>query len=320
MRGQIVLTRSGHIENIYDYSYVIVQDNNIIDSVGDIHQIVSLRSAAKPFLPMPFFESGSIEKFQLESKVISLMVSSHNGEKPHRAVLRKYLYENELTEQNLNCGTHIPYYEFLYNDFFKEKDLSKRQLFHNCSGKHLFLLLMCRLRGYDLKGYFNIDHPIFKEIITELKTNLQFDSGKDFYTGIDGCGVPCFFVSLLSAALSYQKFGYDQKFLLIRNAIIQEPFYIAGTYRIESELIKELNIIVKTGSEGLVCVSIPKHKIGIALKIKSGNDEAAEVAIAALLSKLNCFNDNEKKILLKRMTEKIYTSTKIYTGEYTYVE
>ncbi len=320
MRGQIVLTRSGYIENIYDYSYVITQDNNIIDSFGDIHQIVSLRSAAKPFLPVPFFESNSIEKFQLDSKIISLMVSSHNGEKPHRDIIKKYLYENDLTEQDLHCGTHIPYYEFLYNDFFQENDPYKRQLFHNCSGKHLFILLMCRLRGYDLKDYFMSNHPVFNEIIRELRSNLQFDSNKEFYTGIDGCGVPCFFVSLLSAALSYQKFGYDQKFELIKNAILQEPFYIAGTYRIESELIKELHIIVKTGSEGLVCVSIPEHRMGIALKIESGNDEAAEVAIAALLSKLNCFTNDEKKILQKRMTEKIYSSTKIYTGEYTYVE
>jgi L-asparaginase II len=72
------------------------------------------------------------------------------------------------------------------------------------------------------------------------------------------------------------------------DACMAEPFYVAGTGRADTRLMKAApgRIFVKVGAEGVFCAALPELGLGIALKAGDGGERAAEVMVAAVLSRL----------------------------------
>jgi L-asparaginase II len=71
------------------------------------------------------------------------------------------------------------------------------------------------------------------------------------------------------------------------DACMAEPFYVAGTRRACTRLMKTApgRIFAKTGAEGVFCAAIPEKGIGIALKCEDGTTRAAEAMVAATLAR-----------------------------------
>lgn len=341
MNGKIQLIKYDsdnkyYVESEYQYDYVITKNGKIIDKNCDETTLVSLRSAAKPFLIIPLLHNNGIEKFSLDSKILAMMISSHNGESFHRCKVKEYLLCNNLSIDDLNCGTHLPYYYKEINEFFKCEDEKEKKLFNNCSGKHLMILLLSKILGIKKELYWEKNSYISLIFSETMKKYLQFYKDKSFYITTDGCGIPNYFVSMATAALSYEKIHEIQDYYKVINAVKKEPLYFAGNNRIESELIDKLDIFIKSGSEGLFCASIPSQNIGICIKIKSGNEEASEVAISAIIDSLNIFNKKCEQEILKKWqnlncyttttkvylqdNEYIYTNENILIGKYTYLK
>lgn len=312
----VKVIRSGYVEAVHRGAIVVMQNNRIIFSLGDIDQIVSLRSTAKPFILLPLLKNGGINKFHLNDSDLSIMASSHNGEKAHRDTVSKMLDKAQLKIEDLHCGTHLPFFEWLIPEYVGESDKNIKQLYHNCSGKHAAMLLMCKLLDYPIVNYWELDHPLQRAILKELQSFLECEGSEIIERGLDGCGVPTYFLPLVKLAFAYQKFCSDKELAAVSQSIIQQPFMIAGTDRLDSLIIEKYSYIAKSGSEGLFCVSIPMENIGIALKIESGCDDAAESCIVRLLNKMEFITEDMMQYFSKYQNIPIYTSTNIQSGQY----
>ena len=308
--------RSGVTETIHRASIVAVKDGQVIFSRGNPNLIVPLRSTAKPFMLTPLLLQAEKAGLAFTQAQICVMASSHNGELIHRNCVQSILELAGCTYSNLNCGSHFPFYEWLYDEFFQCSDSKERQLFHNCSGKHAGMLLLCKLLGIDSAEYWIQEHPIQKLITDSVKEHFDIATNDYFTVGIDGCGVPTYAISIQKLAFAYQNFSSSQSLRQVYDAILDEPYMIAGRERIDTLLINDMRLVAKSGSDGLFCISCPQQRIGIALKIESGNDEAAEAAIVEVLDQLRLLSEEVNEKLDQYRFMRIHTSNGLDSGSY----
>ena len=198
------------------------------------------------------------------------------------------------------CGSHFPY----------DKD-SKKELVHNnekpsplhnnCSGKHAGMLSLANYLKEDPKGYTNEDHPVQMKIMEQVK---RFSELEEFPIAIDGCSAPVPFLPLYNIALMYQKLAsnaYDELNILY-DAIISNPYHIAGKNRFDTDFIQVMNgnAITKVGGEGVRGLGIRKPNgdaYGIAIKIIDGNQRCNPKATIAVLKELKLINDKQLEAL-----------------------
>ena len=81
----------------------------------------------------------------------------------------------------------------------------------------------------------------------------------------------------------------------IFNAIAAHPEYVAGTDRLDTDVIRAAStpLFAKVGAEGFYCAGIPSMKLGVALKVEDGNKRAAEPAILAVLRAIDAIGASE---------------------------
>lgn len=89
---------------------------------------------------------------------------------------------------------------------------------------------------------------------------------KNIYTGIDGCGVPVFFLSLFKMAWAYSRLAQPangkwgqlaEHVEILRKAILANPYNIGGEGNFDTELMTVTNrsIIAKGGAEAIFCLA-----------------------------------------------------------------
>jgi L-asparaginase II len=85
----------------------------------------------------------------------------------------------------------------------------------------------------------------------------------------------------------------------IRTACAAQPYYVAGTGRFCTDIMRCLGarVLVKTGAEGVFCGALPEQGIGIALKCDDGATRAAEVAMAAMIAQFLPVSGEERGAL-----------------------
>lgn len=309
LRGDIVEAR-------HNVSVVVYHNDQIEMNIGDTDVVVPMRSTAKPLMLCPLLRACSQHGIRLVDSDISIMASSHNGEAVHRQAVLSLLELSDSTVTDLACGTHLPYFEWLYEEYFAERDLLKRQLYHNCSAKHAGMLLLASLSGVEKNNYWEMNHPVQQNIITSVKSIMRIKGGDVFYVSKDGCGVPTYCVSLRRMGKAYQALYQDERLFAVAKAILSKPYYIAGKDRIETDIITQCGFIAKSGSSGLFAIACPEENISIVLKVEDGNDDAAESAAVEILDKLGLINENQRLIFEKYRTLPIYTSTLLPVGNY----
>ena len=282
-------SRCGITEVAHAGAYVVASKEGVVAGEGDRKTLTPMRSTGKPFQLAALFD-GLIDASRYDSPQITLMASSHNGEQEHVAVLAGMLANHGIDESALLCGTHAPYRSWV----------KRRPLTNNCSGKHIAMLVAARNRGHSEKEYPSVAHPIQITIINSIEATLQVPGAP---IGIDGCGVPTMAVSLEQLAIGYAKLaeGVTDGLACIRDAYLQAPFFIGGTDRIESHLIRIYDFVAKSGSDGVWAAAIPSLKLGVSLKMMSGNENAASIVMLHILESLGVLQisaDSELKRIL----------------------
>ena len=71
-------------------------------------------------------------------------------------------------------------------------------------------------------------------------------------------------------------------------ACMAEPFFVAGTDRMDTKIMEagKGRVFTKTGAEGVFCAALPELGLGIALKCDDGATRAAETMVASLIARL----------------------------------
>lgn len=307
--------RDNVIETKHRVHVIVLDGNKVILQCGDDYLKTPMRSAAKPFMICQQIDLCNKCAIHLSNAQLSIMVSSHNGEVEHRNIVKSIIKLANSEIKDLHCGTHLPFFNWIYDEFFFEKDLTKRQLFHNCSGKHAGMLLLAMLIESNKSNYWDVNHPVQQMITESVKDLLNISKNDLFSLALDGCGVPTYCISLKKIAKVYQQLYKDERLQPVVSAVMNEPYMIAGRERIETDIIRHCSYFAKSGSDGIFCVSIPNSNISIALKVEDGNDDAAESAIVEILSTLNLLTSDQEKLLNKYRYLKIYTSTGFLAGQ-----
>jgi len=303
-------TRAGKVEDIHRGDIVAVDTaGNIVDFVGDAHKKMFWRSAAKPFQALPFVKRGGLDKFSISPKELAILVSSHSGEPMHVELIEMVLGKLGLTTEVLDCGPARPMSGKAAKELTENRQ--KPQPVHNaCSGKHSGMLALCQMLGIAVEGYTKPEHEVQK--IMHKAVAMAADVPADqLEIGIDGCGVPVFYLPLYNMALAYARLAAPEKgnwgenepaVRKIRDAMSGYPEIVAGTGRIDTIVshITKGRIIAKIGANAVYCLCAKDKGIGVAFKIEDGSYGAINPAVIGVLERLQLVNEEEYAQLIEK--------------------
>jgi L-asparaginase II len=282
------VVRGATIESRHRVSAAVVDGaGRLVAWTGDPDLVAYWRSCAKPVQLVPTIADGAADALGLTGAEIALGCASHNGEPRHVAVAEGLLAKAGCTEADLACGPH-PSLSPAVARAMAERGERPRKIQSNCSGKHAAMLALARFHGWPTEGYRLPAHPVQRRVLEEVArwTDLPAEA---LAQGVDGCGVVSFALPLRNMALAYARLGTGNGAAArIRDAITADPFLVAGTGRLCTEVISSSGgrIIAKIGADGVYCATIRDAGLGLALKVEDGDGESARTALVALLDAL----------------------------------
>ena len=303
----VAVTRGDVVENIHQgVAIAIDSDYRIIKKWGDTQTEIFPRSALKPIQAFGIITSGTDKALKLKDEQIALATSSHHAEPVHIDMVKSWLTELKLDEEDLTLGTAWPLGP-KRKDYILRHEGRKSRIYHNCSGKHCGQLSICVHKKFKTLKYQDPKHPVQKLFIENLE---KLSETKINHLGIDGCGLPAPSLPLERFAYALTKFadpskleGIEQKAVKkIFDCCVKYPILFGGSESVNSILTKSSGkkILVKNGADGVFSAIIPEEKVSIVVKIKDGNMKAAEVAIAGLLKELKFLDNDEVKKLVSQ--------------------
>jgi L-asparaginase II len=270
----VEVVRSGFVESTHHVRMLTV--NAAGDPVavhGAVHVPASPRSAMKPLQALGMLRAG----LALDGELLALACASHSGEPYHVDGVRKILAEAGLTEAALLCPEDYP---------FERAATDLGRVYMNCSGKHAAMLATCVLNDWPPATYLEPAHPLQRTI---RRTVEELTGERVAASGVDGCGAPLFFVSMVGVTRAFRALAlgeagsYERR---IFDAMRAHPEWTSGTIRPEAELMRALpGLMVKVGAEGFDAFVFEDGRAG-AVKVEDGAQRARTPATVAALRSL----------------------------------
>jgi L-asparaginase II len=303
----VEVTRGPVVESRHEgIAAVVKPDGTVVASWGDIDAAILPRSANKPIQAMAFVESGAIERFGLGNEHIALACASHYGEKRHVDTVRAWLAMVGLSEDDLECGAHMPRLQASLEELLRAGKTATAA-YNNCSGKHCGFLTTAVHYGEPTRGYIKYDHPVQRRL-REVMSDLCGLDANAFPYGTDGCGIPTLATPLKSLARAMASMAdpsrlsnkHAEAASRIRAAMNAEPFMMAGTGAFGTRINAALPGVaeIKGGAEGVFCGMLPGLGLGVALKMWDGAGRASEIAMATLLNHLGVLPADQRDEIL----------------------
>lgn len=281
--------RGDRIESVHrGRAMVRASDGETLESVGDPEGYVYLRSSAKPFQALPLVLSGTAEDYRLTGREIAVACASHNGEAGHLAAVRSILRKAGLSEDDLRNGVHPPFHGASAARLARNGE-EPRAIHGNCSGKHAGMLAVCAHEGWETESYRDPEHPLQRKVLEVIARVCDVSRARIVFTG-DNCGVPTFALPLENAALGFARLASGEGLNgelaeaagVIRDAMREDPYMVAGTDRFDTELMRETDLVAKSGAEAVFACGSPEGW-GMALKVSDGSTRAVRRVASALL-------------------------------------
>lgn len=289
------VVRSGRIESEH-FGQAVVCDasGRIVKAFGDTQVATYLRSAAKPFQATTCVRLGAAERFGWTDEDLAVVCASHSAEKEHLDRVRSILARAGLSEEDLGCGPHPPI-SVVERDRLIRSGVSPRRIHNNCSGKHAGMLAACRAKSWPIEGYLNREHPLQQQNLATMEAFARIPADS-IPTGVDGCGVPTFYLPLNALATAYARLAdsklppadFVSSVTRVAGAMREHPWLVAGRGRFTVELSERAagRLLLKTGAEGLIAAAIPELGLGLAVKISDGSSRAHPVVVCRILAEL----------------------------------
>jgi L-asparaginase II len=284
--------RSGRIESEhFGQAVVCDREGRIAAAFGDPAVAVYLRSAAKPFQAVTCLSLGAGERFGWSDDELAVVCASHSASPEHLARVRAILERSGWTPDDLLCGPHPPL-DAAERDSLIRAGRPFHRIHNNCSGKHAGMLAACRVQGWDGATYLDREHPLQRENASTMAAFAGL-RGRPLETGVDGCGVPTFYLPLDRLATAYARLGrpeaapveYVPHAQRVLTAMRERPLLTAGQGRFTVALAERTGgrVVAKTGAEGLFCAAIPELGLGVAVKVADGGERAHAAATCRIL-------------------------------------
>lgn len=297
-RGDLLeCTHYGHI--------CIVGDNeNIEYYVGDVDFVSYLRSSAKPIQAIPVIKHGLQEKYKFTHKETTILTGSHRAEPFHVKAIEGMMRKLDIEDSDFVCLPTYPLQEKAKLDLVRDNK-PMRSIYHNCSGKHLGIMALCKFLGCSIENYYEIENLAQQEILEHISIISNYPKEK-IKIGIDGCGVPVFAMPMRYLANAYMRMACPdtiqdksirESVVKITNLMNENYEMVSGTDLICSLLLKDPNIVAKGGAKGVYCFGLRKERLGIAIKVMDGAEFPWPYIVASILEQI----DYENKETIERL-------------------
>lgn len=297
--GVLECVHRGHICGVAD-------SGEVKYSVGDENLITFLRSSAKPIQAVPIMKHGLIEKYNLSDKEATIITGSHRAEPFHVEALESMMKKLDIKEENLVCLPTYPLGAEARQELIKA-NMPKRSIYHNCSGKHIGILTLCKYLGCSTHDYWDINNPAQQEILDHIALIADYPR-KDIKVGVDGCGVPVFAMPIKYLAKTFLRMACPdliedkeiRKAVTKITKLMNENYeMVSGTKLICSLLLRDSNIVAKGGAKGVYCFGLKEERMGFAIKVMDGSEEEWPIIIASILEQINYKNKDTINRLYK---------------------
>ena len=285
----VAVRRGAIVESVHRGRFVLCDPSGeVLDAVGDPDAYVYARSSAKPFQALPLVLSGAADAFGLTDEELAVACASHNAEGPHLTAVRSLLEKAGLSEDDLQNGAHPPMYAPEAAKLVRSGE-EARPIHGNCSGKHAGMLAVCAHEGLDTGGYRRPDHPLQRRIMDLLTEICGLRQDEVLLAG-DDCGVPAFALPLKNLATGFVRLATGEGLSdevaaaaeRVRSAMRAHPFTVAGTGRLDTEVMEVTHLLCKSGAEGVFAAGSPDGW-GLSLKTSDGGGRAGRPAAFAAL-------------------------------------
>ncbi len=300
------VSRCGLVEATH-YGHVAVADadGDLVASAGDPELMTFMRSSSKPLQALLVVLSGAADEFDLSQKQLSVCCASHCGSADHVATVLSILEKLDLTENDLECGTHWPGDADERNRLIRE-NADPGPAHNNCSGKHAGMLACARVMNVPTEGYSREDHPVQQAHLANISAICDLPADR-VALGIDGCGVPTFGMPLRAMATGFARLvdvdavepAIAAATGRIRSAMAAEPVMVSASGSFNSELLRCAgeSITCKGGAEGLFMLGVGARNLGIAVKHADGISRAQAPVVMDILMCLGVLDDEMLKHL-----------------------
>ena len=277
--------RNGIVESVHRGDVVEVDAaGSIVRLLGDPDRVVTLRSCVKPFGLLALLEAGGVAAFGLTPPEIAIMASSHSGEDVHVRTLQGMYRRANVSQTVLACGAEGMPLDALTATRLARDGEKAGPVRHMCSGQHSSMILLARLRGWPLEGYWRDDHPA--QVAYQAAVAAAFGTVPDrLVTAIDGCGVATYAFPLRDVAQAYAtladpaavprsdpRSALAENLTIVRDSMLAHPEMVGGARdRLDTSLMKAIpgRIVSKAGMEAL-------RGLGILSGERPGNGRIAD--------------------------------------------
>ena len=279
----VEVRRSGFLESVHRGALVVLgADGSVLFSTGDVGRPVLPRSSNKPVQATAMLAAGWSPRSVEE---LAIGAGSHTGEDGHRELAEAMLAAVGLTAADLGCPPALPAAETTRAGWLTAGRAPDR-LAMNCSGKHAAMLSACVAAGWPTEGYLHREHPLQRAI----EARLAEAAGEPVAAVVvDGCGAPQHAISLTGLArgvLSLVEAAEGSRDRSVADAMRARPWFVAGTGRDDTELMRAVpGLLVKGGADGVHVAALPGAG-AVALKLDDGGDRGRTPALTAGLRRL----------------------------------
>jgi L-asparaginase II len=298
--------RSGFVESRHLGAVAVADaDGALLATAGDPDLVVYVRSCAKPFQAMAVRALGVEDALGLGEVALAGACGSHNGEPDHVASVRKVLEAAGLDETALRCPPAMP-----TDRTARGRVAGPAAVYHNCSGKHAYMLAGSVVRGWVPERYTEPDHPL-QAVVGD--TLASFAGTPIEHVGVDGCGVPVHALALRGLATAYARLGAraaagEEGPAALVEAARRHPFMLAGTGQLDTLLLEASGgrVLAKVGAEAVYGAVDLASGTGLALKVVDGAPRARAAALMAALRALGWLDAAQWEAVLPAATIELH--------------
>jgi L-asparaginase II len=266
---------------------VLGAGGELIFAAGAVDRPTLPRSSNKPVQATALLAAGWSPSSQAE---LAIGAGSHSGEDRHRELAASMLSAVGLGVDDLGCPPALPQHEATKAEWLVA-DRKPDRLAMNCSGKHAAMLAACVAAGWPTGGYLSRDHPLQQAIEVRL---AEAAGERVSAVVVDGCGAPQHALSLTGLArsvLSLVEAPEGSRDRSVADAMRAEPWFVAGTGREDTDLMRAVpGLLVKGGADG-VHVAAVAGRGAVALKLDDGGERGRAPALCAGLLHLGLPSD-----------------------------
>jgi L-asparaginase II len=275
------------VESVHAIDAVSCDASGDVRVLSGLDPLTTFRSAAKPFqLEVSVELLHERERSLLSSSDLALGAASHHGERFHVEALTRLLSKLGRREEELLCGVHPPLNPAAAEARWRQGE-PPTVLCNNCAGKHTFMAAASA--AHDFSSEYRPDaHPLQRAIQERLAQRTSHGvSG----TVVDGCGVPCFVLKLSSMARAYASLARETRVRLpsalsaIGRAMREHPLLVSGTEAFDGWVMQHSQLIAKVGATGVLCLAVPDHALGLAIKVSTAVEAVRPLAVMAILQR-----------------------------------